>query len=124
MIQGTEHQDILLTATKKTGPAPIVIALAIGALALAIVLFRLGPNASVVLPKKQVQIATVIRGDLVRDIAVQGKVVAAKAPTLFSQVEGVVNFIKQPGEAVVAGDLLAVIESPELENNINYCWRV
>jgi len=117
MIQGTEQQDIYLTSRTKTlSRAPIIIALAIGAVALIIILVRLGPNASVVLPKKQVQIATVIRGDLIRDIAVQGKVVASKAPTLFSQVEGLINFIKQPGEAVAAGDVLAVIESPELEN--------
>lgn len=117
MIQGTEQQDIFLASRTKTSvPVSMIIALVIGIVAVIIALVRLGPNASVVLPKKQVQIATVIRGDLVRDIAVQGKVVAARAPTLFSQVEGVVNFIKQPGEAVSTGDLLAVIESPELEN--------
>lgn len=117
MIQGTEQQDIYLASRAKTlSRAPIIIALAIGVVALIVTLVRLGPNAAVVLPKKQVQIATVIRGDLVRDLAVQGKVVASKAPTLFSQVEGLINFIKQPGEAVAAGDLLAVIESPELEN--------
>ncbi len=117
MIQGTEQQDIYLASRAKTlSRAPIIIALAIGVVALIVTLVRLGPNAAVVLPKKQVQIATVIRGDLVRDLAVQGKVVASKAPTLFSQVEGLINFIKQPGEAVAVGDLLAVIESPELEN--------
>lgn len=117
MIAGTEQQDIhLTTSPKKRLLSPVMAALTIGALALVIAMMKLGPNASVVLPKKQVQIATVIRGDLVRDIAVQGKVVAAKAPTLFSQVEGVINFIKQPGEAVKSGDLLAVIESPELLN--------
>lgn len=117
MIQGTEQQDIFLpSTTKKHGRAPIIIALAIGVIALVVVMVRLGPNAAVVLPKKHVQIATVIRGDLVRDIAVQGKVVASKAPTLFSQVEGLINFVKQPGEAVNAGDLLGIIESPELEN--------
>jgi len=71
-----------------------------------------------VLSKAQVQIASVSRGDLIRDIAVQGKVVAANAPTLFSQSDGQIRFIKQPGEAVQINDVLAVIESPALENEL------
>jgi HlyD family secretion protein len=71
-----------------------------------------------VIPRQQVQIATVSRGGFVRDLAVQGKVVAASAPTLFSQQAGQIRLLKQPGEAVTLGDLLAVIDSPALENEV------
>lgn len=117
MIQGTEHQDVLLQ------PKPKRYSLRIISLATMVLVFTAcvwsmysHPRTSLVIPKNQVQIASVSRGDLVKDIAVQGKVVAANAPTLFSQAAGQIRFIKQPGEAVTLGDLLAVIESPELEN--------
>ena len=64
------------------------------------------------------QFATVQRGDLVRDIAVQGRIVAANAPTLYSQETGQVQLFKQPGEAVTLGDLLANITSPALQNDL------
>jgi HlyD family secretion protein len=64
------------------------------------------------------QFATVQRGDLVRDISVQGKIVAANAPTLYSQEIGQVQLFKQPGEAVKQGDLLATITSPALQNDL------
>ena len=64
------------------------------------------------------QFATVQRGDLVRDIAVQGRIVAANAPTLYSQETGQVQLFKQPGEAVTLGDLLATISSPALQNDL------
>ena len=44
--------------------------------------------------------------------------VAANAPTLFSQQSGQIRLLKQPGEPVTLGDLLAVIDSPTLENEV------
>jgi HlyD family secretion protein len=81
-------------------------------------MFSTGANAAMVLARSEVQTAVVSRGDFVRDLAVQGKVVAANAPTLVSQQDGLVRFVKQPGEAVTIGDLLAVVESPSLENEV------
>lgn len=117
MIQGTEQQDVALPPKPRCYYMYITTAAIMVLLATACV-WSMGsyPHVSVVIPKNQVQIARVSRGDLIRDIAVQGKVVAANAPTLFSQSEGQIRFMKQPGEAVTIGDLLAVIESPELEN--------
>lgn len=121
MIKGTEQQDIRI---EKKATVPV------GKLALATVLlsgllwgsyqlmFSTGAQAAMVLARSEVQLATVSRGDFIRDLAVQGKVVAANAPTLVSQQEGLVRFIKQPGEAVTLGDLLAVVESPTLENEV------
>ena len=66
----------------------------------------------------RVRLATVVRGDLERDVTVDGRVVAANHPTLFSPAAGIVRLEVQPGEQVELGQLLAVIESPELESQL------
>ena len=62
------------------------------------------------------RIAEVTRGPLVRDIAVQGSVVAAHSPTLFAPTTGQISLLVEAGEQVKQGDLLAKIDSPELRN--------
>lgn len=121
MIQGTEQQDNILQRPAKSLWRRYLPALSIGAIcvALALAFFQsVGESASLVLPRNQLQFATVQRGDLVRDIAVQGRIVAANAPTLYSQETGQVQLFKQPGEAVTLGDLLATITSPALKNDL------
>ena len=92
MIQGTEQQDIAIASRTKPKLVRkiLLIAIASGALWLSWQwLFAGGAQASLVIPRQQVQIGTVSRGDFVRDLAVQGKVVAANAPTAASTgVEG------------------------------------
>ncbi|OBP15451.1 efflux transporter periplasmic adaptor subunit [Rheinheimera sp. SA_1] len=121
MIQGTAQQDIAIKASTKQNPVRKI--LLVGAVAGTLWLswqwlFAGGAQASLVIPRQQVQIGTVSRGDFVRDLAVHGKVVAANAPTLFSQQAGQIRLLKQPGEPVTLGDLLAVIDSPTLENEV------
>lgn len=121
MIQGTEQQDIAVKGSARQKPVrKILMAGVIGGLLWLSWqgLFAGGAQASLVIPRQQVQIGTVSRGDFVRDLAVQGKVVAANAPTLFSQQAGQIRLLKQPGEPVTLGDLLAVIDSPTLENEV------
>ena len=121
MIQGTEQQDIAVkgSARQKTVKKILMAGVIGGLLWLSWQgLFAGGAQASLVIPRQQVQIGTVSRGDFVRDLAVQGKVVAANAPTLFSQQAGQIRLLKQPGEPVTLGDLLAVIDSPTLENEV------
>ncbi|KKO46122.1 membrane protein [Arsukibacterium ikkense] len=121
MIQGTEQQDnIIAQPAKRKLRRYLAAAIVIALLSVsAIVVFQsAGQSASLVLPRNQLQFATVQRGDLVRDIAVQGRIVAANAPTLYSQDTGQVQLFKQPGEAVVAGDLLATIASPALQSDL------
>ena len=108
MIQGTELQDhIIAQPAKPVWRRHLPLAATGTALALlAVLLFQAtGQSASLVLPRNQMQFATVQRGDLVRDIAVQGRIVAANAPTLYSQETGQVQLFKQPGEAVTIGDM-------------------
>lgn len=121
MIQGTEQQDNMIqrqpgTVLRRFLPATVISLLLV---VLAVPVFRsIGESASLVLPRTQMQFATVQRGDLVRDIAVQGRIVAANAPTLYSQETGQVQLFKQPGEAVTFGDILATITSPALQNDL------
>lgn len=121
MIQGTETQDNIIQRQPKTLFRRVLPAAAIAGtvIVLAAAFFNsIGETASLVLPRSQMQFATVQRGDLVRDIAVQGRIVAANAPTLYSQETGQVQLFKQPGEAVTLGDLLATITSPSLQNDL------
>lgn len=75
-----------------------------------------GSQASV--DVSRLRIAEVVRGDLVRDVSVQGRVVAAWHPTLFSPADGTVRLQARAGDVVAAGDVLAVVESPELGSRL------
>ncbi len=66
----------------------------------------------------RVRIGTVTRGDLVRDVSVEGRIVAAFHPTLFSPARGIVHLEATAGGVVAAGDILARVESPELESSL------
>src|SRR5690348_2678178 len=62
--------------------------------------------------------ATVVRGDLERDVAAEGRVVAANHPRLYSPAQGTVSLTVRPGQAVRKGQRLATIESPELQSQL------
>ncbi len=62
--------------------------------------------------------AEVTRGTLVRDAAVNGRVVAAISPTLYAPVPGTIVLKIRAGDTVKQGDELAVLESPELTNQL------
>jgi HlyD family secretion protein len=64
----------------------------------------------------RIRIAAVERGDLVRDLNVQGRVVAAVSPTLYSPATGTVTLQVQPGDEVMLNQVLAVVDSPELRS--------
>ena len=61
-------------------------------------------------------IGTVTRGDLRRDVSVQGRVVAALHPTLIAPAAGSVSLRTNAGAVVKKGDVLAVVDSPELRS--------
>lgn len=68
--------------------------------------------------KGQLKLATVQNGLFVRDISVQGKVIAAKRPTLFSPSSGTVTYSVNSGDTVTVGQLLATVDSPELTSDL------
>lgn len=63
---------------------------------------------------KSVKLATVERGDFIRDIAATGRVVAANAPILYSPEVGLVTLLVKPGDSVEQDQVVAVIDSPQL----------
>ncbi len=75
-------------------------------------------GSSVSVPLERLRLATVSRGDLVRDVSVQGRVVAAVSPTLFAPAPGTITLAVEAGADVSQGEVLARIESPELENSL------
>jgi HlyD family secretion protein len=79
---------------------------------LAFVLRYSGAGSSV--DRARVSIASVERGSFVRDIAADGQVVAAVSPTLYANALGTVTLKVHAGDTVAKGQVLAVIESPDL----------
>ena len=75
-------------------------------------------DATVSVPFERVRTATVTRGDLVRDVSVQGRVVAAVRPTLYATAPGTISLQVDAGERVLAGQVVATVDSPELTNQL------
>ena len=66
----------------------------------------------------RLRIAEVKRGDLVRDISADGRVIAANSPTLYAIAAGTVTLQVVAGDKVAKGQALAVIDSPELRSKL------
>jgi HlyD family secretion protein len=67
---------------------------------------------------QRVRIATVTRGDLVRDISADGRLIAANSPTLYAISGGTVTLKVVAGDVVKQGQELAEIDSPELRSKL------
>ena len=80
----------------------------------------LGPTltAERTVPRERVRITEVTRGTLVRDVSSQGRVVAARSPSLYTSAPGIVRFVVEPGDMVSKNELLAEVDSPELESEL------
>jgi HlyD family secretion protein len=122
MIPDTSGQDTLLTSPAQAGLLTrrgLAWLLAAGIAALAAVLLLsgwLGSERSVDVAR--LRIAEVSRGTLVRDASVNGRVVAAVSPTLYAPAASTVTLKIHAGDAVKKGDLLAVLDSPDLSNQL------
>jgi HlyD family secretion protein len=66
----------------------------------------------------RLRVASVTRGDLQREVSAQGRIVAANHPRLFSPAQGMVSLTVKAGESVRKGQVLARIESPELQSQL------
>ena len=66
----------------------------------------------------RIRIAEDTRGDLVRDISADGRVIAANSPTLYAIAGGTVTLEVVAGDVVEKGEALAVIDSPELRSEL------
>lgn len=75
-------------------------------------------SATVSVPLDRLRVATVVRTDLVRDVSVQGRVVAAVSPTLYASAPGTITLSVEAGAVVSEDQVLASIASPELMNQL------
>ncbi len=118
MIRDTSHQDAVVTAPPSHKfKRPALLAGIAAALAIAgALLFSNWSSASHSVSASRLRIAEVGRGTLVRDASVNGRVVAAVSPTLFSTAPAIVNLQVAAGDTVKKGDVLAVLESPDLSD--------
>src|SRR5690606_24683471 len=66
----------------------------------------------------RIRIAEVKRGDLVRDLSADGKVITANSPVLYAVAGGTVSLKVVAGDVVEKGQVLAVIDSPELRSRL------
>ena len=117
-IRDTSAQDVLLDKTKRwrwlKWAVPVAVLALAGLLLGSVLSTWLSAEASV--STDRIRTAVVSRGDLIRDLNVQGRVVAAVSPTLYSPATGTVTLQAQPADAVTIGQVLANIDSPEVRS--------
>lgn len=63
----------------------------------------------------RLRFSNVTRGTLVRDAVADGRIVAADSPSVYAPANGSVTLATRAGATVAKGDVLATIDSPELD---------
>ena len=115
MIQDTSSQDVILSKPKGKRIWLKSAIAAVATLALTLTAYPSISNWSASdrsVSLSRIRIATVERGDFVRDISMQGNIVAANSPKLYAPAMGTVTLNRNPGELVDKGDIVALVSSP------------
>jgi HlyD family secretion protein len=121
MIRDTSAQDRLVEVKPSRKRRAIFIGAGVAVVAaLAFVLPQASRlfSADASVSGSRLAFGTVERGLFVRDIAAEGKVVAAVSPTLYATSGGAVTLKVHAGDVVKKGQVLATIDSPELTNKL------
>lgn len=119
MIRESSSMDRPLDDARHQRVFYISGAVALVLLFAAVLLFpviRRWARADVAVDASTLRFATVTRGELLRDVSVQGRVVASLHPTLFSPGQGIVSLRTRAGAEVKQGEVLATIDSKELQS--------
>ncbi len=118
MIPDTSGQDVKRTQAGRVGkrrPWTLIAAASAVALLLGIsIVSWMSGSRSV--DATRLRIATVARGNLVRDASANGRVVAAVSPTLYAPVAATVALQVHAGDRVKKDQVVARLESPELSS--------
>ncbi|HTY51367.1 MAG TPA: efflux RND transporter periplasmic adaptor subunit [Steroidobacteraceae bacterium] len=117
LMRDTARQDRLLerpAGWRRHWRWLLAAAVAVGLLAAGVMAFERFSGAEVSVDRSRLSIATVERGEFVRDVAADGQVVAADSPTLYAVTAGTVSLKVHAGDAVTRGQVLAVLDSPDL----------
>ena len=118
MIKDTSAQDVTVDAKSNSKKIVIIAVVSILFIALAAKAFFGQTSASRSFDRSSVQIAQVEIGDLVRDIVANGRIVAANAPQVYSPEQGFVSLSVKAGDEVYVGQVVAIVDSPELANQL------
>ncbi len=120
-IADTSAQDVRIEPPKKPlrriGIAAAAVLAAV-LLAFSFPALTRWATASVTVSAERLRVATVERGDLVRDVSVQGRIVAAISPTLYAPAAGTITLAVDAGASVETDQVLAVVNSPLLTNQL------
>jgi HlyD family secretion protein len=120
MIRDTSAQDTVMPVNQGQKRKRLLLITGAAAITItAIVLLTMswrGSSHSV--SASRLRIATVSHGTLIRDAAVNGRVVAAVSPTLYSSAGGTVTLKVSAGQTVKKGDIVAEIESDDLNDQL------
>ncbi len=118
MIRDTSSQDAVIRAApaNKTRRGAIIAAGVLAAVAASAMLVSTWRGSDHSINASRLRIAEVTRGTLVRDAAVNGRVVAAVSPTLYSKAPSTVTLKVAAGDTVKRDQILAVLESPDLSD--------
>ncbi|MFZ6801783.1 efflux RND transporter periplasmic adaptor subunit [Undibacterium sp. Di24W] len=116
MIRDTSGQDAVIAAPPLWRRKKLLVSLvfALAFFILCLFLVRAFANSSKSINASRIKIAEVTRGTLVRDVAVNGRMVAAISPTLYSTAPSTVTLKVKAGDMVKKGDVVAELESPDL----------
>ncbi len=118
MIRDTSGQDQVIAQAPIWQRKKLIIGvvISIALVATSFILVRGFSKSSKSISGARIKIAAVTRGNLVRDVAVNGRMVAAISPTLYSTASSTVTLKVKAGDMVKKGDIVAELESPDLTN--------
>ena len=126
-IADTSAQDVVIKSKPKGRQRLLIGA---GVMAVVVASWLIFPSvqrwagSSISVPLDRLRVAEVERTDLVRDVSVQGRVVAAVSPSLFAPAGGTITLLVEAGAAVEEGQPLALIDSPDLQNQLQQAQAV
>ena len=119
-FRDTSEQDKLLAPKSRRWPL-----LAAGGVAVVALLALFGGgrirqalSADAAVSASRLSLATVDIAPLTRDVAGEGRIVAAQSPTLYAQAAGTATLVVQAGDPVKRDQVLARVDSPELTNRL------
>jgi HlyD family secretion protein len=118
-IADTSAQDNVLEPKKNNKKTVILLVCVISVVILVYLIepvFNRWSNSQVSVSEQRIRTAEVVKGDFIRDLSIQGRVVASISPRLYSPAQGTITFEVDAGDNVTKGQILAKIESPELAN--------
>src|SRR5260370_10621719 len=116
MMRDTTGQDRVIEPSpwKRRRTLLMVMLAAVLGLTVPIVFLLRYSGAGASVDRSRLSIATVERGNFVRDVAADGQVVAAVNPTPSANALGTVTLKVHARDTVSKGQVLAVIDSPDL----------